>query len=191
MTNYQPLVLPITDIFLAVAKFECPTTRRVSKMIPVENLGEEFIALLRAESIRVFNVESFYLPAYDRMAPHIDGRPDQTLSKINFSYGSPGSTVTWSRLTDPTKERLIVSNTGLTYRILDADYCVPVERIPTIISPVLINVSNPHSVENQYPEDTWILSCSLMDPVIRSHMSFETARERLSKYWAPLVSSLI
>ncbi len=112
----------------------------------------------------------FYTPSYSNLPIHVDNIEETTniknskdnqysnTVKINWVFGAKNSTMSWWRPND-VEDAITISKTpvGSTYLAFDENKCTKIWS-ENITDPCLLNVGQPHSVENTTGEDRWCMS---------------------------------
>ena len=102
--------------------------------------------------------------------------------KINWVFGAPTSTMSWWRPNDASGiGDQIVTVVGSPYIPFVEENCTKIWS-EHITDPCLLNVGQPHSVENETTEGRWCMSFAISDRDLSKLLTWEDVCERLKDY---------
>ncbi len=151
------------------------------KVISLNDINPELIALLDVLNIHIGNAESFYSTPYLAQRIHTDNSGGDYI-KLNFIYGGKGSRMQWYTV----KENIVVPNKKITQA--GTNYIswyknqVNLVESTELISPSLVQVGTPHNVANR-GEFRLCISLLLIDSINNHRMTMKEACERLHTYF--------
>jgi hypothetical protein len=102
--------------------------------------------------------------------------------KINWVFGAESSTMSWWKPLDASGiGELLTTTVGSPYISFDENKCTKIWS-EHITEPCLLNVGQPHSVENNTFEGRWCMSFAISDIDSQKVLTWEDACERLKNY---------
>jgi hypothetical protein len=143
-----------------------------------EEINPELARWFKQFNIEIYWYEAFYTPPNGGKLPvHTDSIQGENYTKINWTYGAPGSKLIWW---EPKSKEYIATNStvfGVQYCTIDEAHCTKVYEAE-INKPSLINASQFHSTFNPTTEGRWTFTIQLSDTSIKNRVSWDDAIKR-------------
>ena len=133
-------------------------------------------------NLEIGHAEVFFTPSLRTLNVHIDGEGPSNLTKLNWCYGAPTSTMAWFRKKDEAKlMQKLTTGIGTSYSYLPLSEAVMICSAQ-IKTPTLVNVGVPHGVINYTKTGRTVLSVVLRDRDLKENLDWKTALDRFHMF---------
>lgn len=166
---------PNIDLF---NRIEYDPSRYTHVQIKKEEVNPELLKWFDQFNIEIVWYEAFYTPPNGGKLPiHTDGDDGSNYTKVNWTYGAPGSTLCWWEPKLPEHVQTVETVFGTRYYTVDENNCNKLYEAE-INKPSLVNAGTFHSTYNPTNEGRWTFTMPLLDATSKNRLAWEDAIER-------------